>query len=253
MSVTETKPWYDTREGLEASLGNGLAGLQRLAKERHEAGYDRRERLGWWCVVSYFVFDECGNTMIITEGRPAYDDWGKYPPGVFNEAEWEASGSKRRMNMTCGSVPPTDEVCPRCLDGWDLRNAPNYKAVHDRSTETWTHYHKDCYDLMVLQDEVRFFTEILEDSRIKYTEMRLLPAEYPDRPSAPWCMVVTEKGPIKIGYRRRVISISWEHSDLDVDGKELFKDEAVTTGKTLVHAWGKDDAIKYLRKLMEGE
>jgi len=62
MSVT--KPWYDTKEGIEASPDNGLEGIRKLSEERYEAGYKRRERPGWWCFRARNEAD----------GLPSYDE-----------------------------------------------------------------------------------------------------------------------------------------------------------------------------------
>lgn len=249
--TTKDKLWYDTRRGFEKALEQGLGGLHEIASERHKAGYDRREHLQTWYILGYYCFDSCGNSMVITEGRPDYDTFNKTIPRILTDEEFREGmkSQNRHWTMTMGSVPPTVEVCPRCLEGWDLRNVVNYKSIH--SDGAWMHYHKDCHGLKVLQNEVKFFVDILTESGINYTEMRFIPAEYPDRPTAPWFMIETEKGPVKIGYRRRVISISWEHSDLNVDGNELFKDESTTKDRSLVHAWGKEKAAEYLRALFE--
>ncbi len=69
----------------------------------------------------------------------------------------------------------------------------------------------------------------------------------------PWVMVTTQKGHIKLGWRKRVINIDWSESDIDLDGNEIFKDEKVTTGDKYVHAWGYEKAIEYLTKLNSGE
>ena len=65
----------------------------------------------------------------------------------------------------------------------------------------------------------------------------------------PWIIVTTQKGRIKLGWRKRVINIDWSESDIESDGNEIFKDEKVTTGDKYVHAWGYDKAIEYLTKL----
>lgn len=243
-----TGPWYDTKEGFEKALKNGLGGLKEIANERHKAGYDRKERLGTWCVLGYFMFDACGNTMKITEGRPDYYTFGKTLPRVLTKEELDTGKLHGCMSMTMGSIPPTVEVCPRCLEGWTLQNVSDYEPVH-RNGE-WTHYHQRCHDLKITQSEIEFFDEILKESGIKFSGRRIIPAEYPDRPTAPWFMVETDKGPVKIGYRRHVISIEWEHSQIEHDGEELFKNESTTKGKALVHAWGKEKAAEYLRKLL---
>lgn len=251
-NLSTTKLWYDTKEGFEKALNMGLSGLKEIASERGSAGYDRKERLGIWIVLGYFYFDSCGNTMVITEGRPDYHTFKDYLPQVLTKEELDKGKRHGSMSMTFGSIPPTQENCPRCLEGWNLRNVDTYMNTYDYTTETRRHYHKRCHDLMVTQNEIKRFTEILEDSGIQYTEMRLIPVEYPDRPSAPWFMIETDKGPVKIGKRRRVISISWDHAKGlgNVNGDELFKDEGVTTEKTLVHAWGSEKAVEYLQKLL---
>ena len=66
-------------------------------------------------------------------------------------------------------------------------------------------------------------------------------------------MVTTQKGRIKLGWRKRVINIDWSESDIDLDGNEIFKDERVTTGDKYVHAWSYEKAIEYLTKLNSGE
>lgn len=248
LDPTTTKVWYDTREGFEKALKGGLGGLKEISVARSEAYYDRKERLSWWLVLSHFIFDECGNTMVITENPPDYHTFKDYVPRVLTKEEWQKGNIDRPMSYTMGSIPPTVKTCPRCLEGWDLRNVATHKTIRTQD-DVWVHYHKKCHDLKVLQDEVTFFTKILEDSGIKYTEIRLIPAEYPDRPTAPWFMVVTPKGTIKIGYRRSVISISWEHSTLNVDGNVLFEKNGVTTDKSLVHAWGTKKAASYLQRL----
>jgi len=251
-----TKPWYDTREGFEKALKGGLSALRELADERCEAGYKRKERLGWWLVNKHFVFDECGNTSVILENAPDYYSCGnKYPPQVMTKEEWQATGQQRPMSYTMGSIPPSVEVCPRCLSGWDLRNVANHKAVHDYKTETWTHYHKDCHKLKVQQESAKFFEELIRDSEINYTEMRAIPNGYSSDYASSWWIIETEKGPIKIGSRKRVFSISWENAPglKDVDGETLFADQQVTKERYLIHAWSKEDAIKYLQKIVWGD
>jgi len=65
----------------------------------------------------------------------------------------------------------------------------------------------------------------------------------------PWIIVTTNKGRIKLGWRKRVMNLDWSDSDLKIDGEELFKDENTTTGKSYIHCWGKEKAIEYLKKL----
>lgn len=70
---------------------------------------------------------------------------------------------------------------------------------------------------------------------------------------APWIVATTTKGPITIGWRKRVINIDWSNSDIVADGEILFEDEKTTSGKQFVHAWDWDKAVEYLKRLLETE
>ena len=67
--------------------------------------------------------------------------------------------------------------------------------------------------------------------------------------TSPWLEVITSKGPITIGWRKRVISIDWSKSDIKKTAEEMFPDETSTKYDNLIHAWGYDKAIEYLTKL----
>jgi len=71
--------------------------------------------------------------------------------------------------------------------------------------------------------------------------------------ASPWIIVTTQKGRIQLGWRKSVINIDWSESDIDLDGREIFKDEKVTTGEKYIHAWGYEKAIEYLTKLNSEE
>jgi len=66
----------------------------------------------------------------------------------------------------------------------------------------------------------------------------------------PWFEVTTRRGKLVLGWRKRVIEIRWDESDITVDGRELFASEDVTKDKTLVHAWGIDKAKLYIDSLL---
>ena len=65
----------------------------------------------------------------------------------------------------------------------------------------------------------------------------------------PWFLVTTHKGVVKIGWRKRVILIDWEESDIEHDGS-IFSKEETTFGDTYVHAWGYDKAREYIKMLL---
>lgn len=241
-------PDYDTKEGIEAYLKRGLDGIHELAKIRGEAGYKRGERMNHWIVASYWSFDSCGNAMVITEGRPDYHTFKAYPPRVFDMDYYRANAKEDRgFTSTFGFFPTSEEKCERCMEGWDVETAHDY----DRYSREDPPYHKQCAKLQALDTSTEWFTELL-DQAIHYTKLVAIPNGYSSSYNRPWFLVHTPYGPIKIGWRKRVISIHWDKAEglADKDGNKLFVDEGTTKGEKMVHAWGKEKAIEYLKALM---
>ena len=78
--------------------------------------------------------------------------------------------------------------------------------------------------------------------------------EYAIKPYAnhhPWYVVTTPKGRIKIGWRKRVLCISWDETTIEGTAKELFPDEDVTKFDKTIHAWGYDKAQEYIDVLLK--
>lgn len=65
------------------------------------------------------------------------------------------------------------------------------------------------------------------------------------RRESPWWLVRTPFGLIEIGWRKRVISIDWENTDL----RGQVTDDDVTKSETMVHAWSYVKALTYLTEL----
>lgn len=66
-----------------------------------------------------------------------------------------------------------------------------------------------------------------------------------ERRNSPWWLVITEFGPIEIGWRKRVISIDWQDTAARI---EVTNDD-VTKDKTMVHACSYVKALQYLTTL----
>lgn len=87
-------------------------------------------------------------------------------------------------------------------------------------------------------------------TRLHRLENKYWPDAYVEqRQKSPWWLAITEFGPIEIGWRKRVISISWEDTPARV---EVTQDD-VTKTDTLVHAWSYVKALEYLTTLAAAE
>ena len=73
-----------------------------------------------------------------------------------------------------------------------------------------------------------------------------LTPEYDEtRKLSPWWLVKTPRGLIEIGWRKRVISIDWQETEI----KCKVTDDDVTKAETMVHAYGYAKALEYLTVL----
>jgi hypothetical protein len=61
----------------------------------------------------------------------------------------------------------------------------------------------------------------------------------------PWWFVQTSRGWIEIGYRKRVMSIDWRHTDI----RHVVTKDDLTKGDDHVHAYTDAKAIEYLTEL----
>lgn len=73
---------------------------------------------------------------------------------------------------------------------------------------------------------------------------------YVDRP---WLIVTTKRGPIKLGYRKRVLEIVWAESTVKKGAYALFPDENVTREGKLIHADSYEKATEYIKTILESE
>lgn len=244
--------WYDNKEELEERLKNGLDGLREIAKARSEAGYGRGERMAEWCFLGLFWADTCGNFGLITQGAPkdGYPYWIDKVPPILSQDEMDKFSRRWSANVGEATLPPAEAICDRCGQGWTLRNVRDYYQGREEPPR-----HKGCQELLIIDRERKEFTEILDRSEIPYTDMVAIPNQYDHEPLfyGPWFMIETPKGRIKIGWRKRVISIDWSLTELDVTGSAVVDQEQVTHGARSVHAWGADKAVEALRKLWHGE
>jgi hypothetical protein len=115
------------------------------------------------------------------------------------------------------------------------------------------YYHKACMSEKNENKAYREFYDVFSKAGFRDINLETIPNEYwGDRESSwctPWFNVDTEIGKIKIGWRKRVISIDWSELPEYYRIKELFKDEDVTLTNKLVHAWGYEKAVEYLSKI----
>ena len=101
------------------------------------------------------------------------------------------------------------------------------------------------------KDQREYLLSAFGDRAIYVEEIRNGYSNRAEQSHLPWFTVTTSIGRIKIGWRKRVVSIDWEDSLCKKDGSELFPDENVTKGGPYIHAWSKEKMIEYVNKIIE--
>jgi len=133
------RPWYDTKEGIIEAIAS-LDGLVNLARERHTAGYDRKERLAQFYVLNgRYSTDTCGNFCTVS-GIPK-DIPILEVPLVLTYDEFSAFLKEQTNKDSCsicstfdgGSLPGVELLCSHCGNGWDINNC--YDVVVWKQTE----------------------------------------------------------------------------------------------------------------------
>jgi hypothetical protein len=142
--------------------------------------------------------------------------------------------------------------------GHKLGNDFQISEGDDISINVWEMYHRACNEERLSNLETEKFTEVFQKAGFQKYNLTPIHNEYCPEPAsctscAPWFLVDTEIGQIKIGWRKRVINIDWSNcrNDKELCLTPLFKTESTTVGDTYVHAWGWDKAIEYLHSIRE--
>jgi len=126
-------------------------------------------------------------------------------------------------------------------------------------------FHPGCNRLWMEMTEKDWFRKVFEEVGFDRIALEAIPNGYcPCDVCAPWFIVTTEIGDVKIGWRKRVIEIDWsevyeskrekpkwENESETIRASVLFHGEDVTKGKAYIHAWSKEKAVEYLRVLKE--
>jgi len=264
---------YDTVEGIKEYLVN-LKGLRRLAHDRAEAHYKRDKMLQEFLILGRFNLDSCGNFSVCefkhgTDYKVSMDWLHEALPVVLPWQQLFDLLSKVSIHATMFRLPGPESVCDECGEGWTLKNA--HDAVPHGEDHT-NFRHAECHRLHVAREAMHEFQNISDQAGLGNMLLTPIKNEYwGDDPvwATPWILMRTPKGSIKMGWRKRVISIDWsdvvafhckELKDFkDHEAKEaieksflaktLFPDEDVTKDEFLIHAWGYGKLLEYLTKL----
>lgn len=248
---------FDTVRGIEKSLIslsdlNEMLQNRRMFLKAHE-----HERLNEFMILGCFWLEKSGHIMSVEKTAK-----GKLRTnGNVEEFETFRRNNSKGFNLTNltsdgYAIPTAGSVCPCCGKTFTIDDVKNNPCVYIDGK----FYHDSCWRNYRKLMEVDKFTRRMMGLLYKDTDYQfeLLPNGYCNRDCyshIPWFLFHTIDGDIIMGWRKRVISIEWQENYKPFDMNELFSTEDVTKweegGKRGIHAWGKDKAYKYLKKVLD--
>lgn len=109
--------------------------------------------------------------------------------------------------------------------------------------------HKSCNKKRLKTENREYFKDIFKGAGIEILELHSIVNEYSGCiHREPWLNILTDKGTIKIGWRKRVTNIDFSEMDNDINVSK-FIDDDVTKGKDYIHAWTKEKCVEYLKTI----
>lgn len=142
-------PWYDHKESIAQAIKT-LEDLHRLIRERHIAGYERRERLSdFYIFGGRFRFDSCGNTMRATVD-PLPERFRVLLPVATQQefldylAECQISDSRIDTcvshSISARQVPTEGLKCAHCSKPWTIENVYDVEVQHGKEVFPLTEF-----------------------------------------------------------------------------------------------------------------
>ncbi len=172
----------------------------------------------------------------------------------FNSRGTEAyTTQKDLMVLSPRFIDPTSRPGSKRAQGWASAAdgiTEDYVLQGDEYVffNVWTYMHPACEEARVKMETLQSFGSAFTKAGFKEISFEEITNEYGSQGyRGAWYHVTTEVGVISVGWRKRIIQVSWE---APVDGNVMFgKDEGTTIGTQYIHAWGYDKLAEYLETL----
>ena len=256
-------------EGIKTRVGD-LDSLNQLLKDRciYYKSQSEDKRLNKYILFGKYEIDNFAQIWELVD-EEQIDVPDVCTPIEFENAFRRAKNGKNCSRWTASSVIPKEgECCPWCTKRFTIEDVKkgkfgiiNGKTAHDSCRKEYEHERE--INKIINQLMAYIYKEGLT--------YEILPNGYwgSDASHIPWFMCHTPDGDIKIGWRKRVISIEWQDNfkpfDISIFNSEnvtkwvgdiniynnIVGNKMPTSGKRGIHAWGRDKAYEYLEKVRD--
>lgn len=235
------KALMNSIEEIKASLAD-YGTFYQLVRDRNSAYYDKqRKDLKPFIVLGKFIFDQCGNFSKAEFQNDNYEKLSVKVPSVIDYPDIFTEFGVKQVRSSPFGLPKKDERCAVCRKGWTLDDCEDYAAG----------FHGKCRKIKYTQEIFEDFQMIFKLAGYEHVVFHEIPncywpeAYHSEYYCTPWYRVETALGDLRIGWRKRVISIHWRDTTI----RRIITKDEVTKDETMVHAWTNAKAVEYLGEL----
>lgn len=197
--------------------------------------------LNEFILFNYIYFDSFGQMMKVEcENIEKYD---------FDDfLTIENFKSKISKFSLCGFyIPDDNSICPHCRQKWNLNN------LRDCIKREGNLYHLDCNKFSLYEKSKKEFDYIATNVFIDYS-LHAVKNEYgSEEYNGCWFIINTCNGDIKIGWRKRVISIEWleNYKEFKFTGMNEKVTKCFDDKRRYIHSDNTLKTIEYLKEANE--
>ncbi|MDO5556746.1 MAG: hypothetical protein Q4G05_00660 [Clostridia bacterium] len=265
MEIKESRKVFDSASGIQKSL-TSLEDFLKVLKLRDcfKKVYEK-ESLNEFVIFGKYVLTAYGEVYFIkTQVKLELNDVCTldYYRGMVNSFVKD-----KCYTTTVCTIPKLGSRCPVCGKEFsinDLKKEERFWKINNKIA------HNKCYKEFYRFLEINNITRIVDQVYYDKPKYELLPNGYCNEECCehkPWFLFHTKDGDIRIGWRKRVISIEFQEGFKEFD-LSIFNNEDVTKlwvghsvnnntpkgtifnkGIFIIHAWSEEKAIEYLRKV----
>lgn len=225
---------YDSEEAILTAISSendALKHLKQILIERKQAAFCGKE-LDTFVLYGKYVLSSNGHTYVLknSKGIPQQD--------VAKVNNIEDISYTEEIH-----IPSENDTCDICGKKFTIEDVQQFSiSANESSVKT----HKVCLEDFKKATEHQIASQIV-DAVYDGRPVSEIKSDYDSEESKfkTWYVYKTNQGTIRICFRTKVIVIEWE-DNFKPFNMSIFDNERVTKYDRGIHAWSKDDAIRYL-------
>lgn len=214
-----------------SSPKDALKYLKQILIQRKLAAFCGKE-LSTFVLYGKYVLASDGQTYVLESSKLLIEEV------VVKIEDIETISYKEEIH-----IPSERDKCDICGKKFTIEDVQNFAiSANENSVKT----HKDCLKDFEQATENQLASQIIDAVYDERPESEII-NEYEEEEgkNVKWYAYNTPQGTIKIRFKRKVIVVEWL-DNFKPFNMTIFNNERVTKYDRGIHAWSKDDAIRYI-------